>query len=77
MNDHEEPSGLEIPDIPDDLILPVRCLAQAAYMYHGVFIQAVEGKPIIEILEERSEWLLLAEKAIDIWAQSFRIGEDE
>ena len=75
-----EPSSLEVPEVPevpDHLLLPVRCLAGAAYTYHGVFLQAVEGKPIQEILEERGEWLLLAEKVIDAWATSLEIGEDE
>ncbi len=80
--DHDEdedmPDGLEIPHIPDNLMLPVRSLAGAAYMFRGVFTQmAAEEKPISEILEERGEYLVTANKVVDLWSEHFELEEDQ
>lgn len=76
--DEGMPDGLEIPDIPDNLMLPIRCLAEAAYMFRGVFTQAAaEEKPISEIIEERGEYLLTADKVVGLWSEHFELEEDQ
>ena len=76
--DEDMPDGLEIPHIPENLMLPVRSLAGAAYMFRGVFTQmAAEGKPISEILEERGEYLLTADKVVGLWSEHFELEEDQ
>ena len=76
--DEDMPDGLEIPHIPDNLFLPIRSLAGAAYMFRGVFTQmAAEEKPISEILEERGEYLLTADKVVGLWSEHFELEEDQ
>jgi hypothetical protein len=53
--------------IPLGLQAPVRALARAAYLFRGVFIQAAEGVPIEQILEERGAVLDLADRTLDLW----------
>ena len=74
------PSELEvpaIPDIPENLQLPIACLANTAFMFRGVFIQLAEGKPLSEIVEERGEYLLLADKIVDAWLDSLELDNDQ
>ena len=59
--------ALEIPPIPNKLKLPVQTLARAADLFRGVFIEAVAGRSLEDILAEREQYLLLAEKAINRW----------
>lgn len=64
------PSDLEvtdIPKIPEELLSQIRSLARAAYMFRGVFTQAAEGKPLSEIMEERGDYLLLADIVVTAW----------
>ena len=64
------PSDLEvidIPKIPEELLSQIRSLARAAYMFRGVFMQAAEGKPLSEIMEERGDYLLLADIVVTAW----------
>ncbi len=74
------PSELEvpvIPDVPEDLQLPIGCLAHTASMFRGVFIQLAEGKPFSEIAEERGEYLMLADRILDAWLISLGLDNDE
>lgn len=59
---------LPIPQIPPELVSPIRSLTNAAYVLRGVFAQAAEGRPMQQILDEQQENLLLAEKVLDRWA---------
>ena len=40
----------EFLDIPDDLLLPIQNLIGLGYMFRGVFMQAVYGKSLSEII---------------------------
>ena len=65
----------DIPELPDELTPAVCALAQAAFMFRGVFVQAAEGKPVEEIFEERAEHLALAEKVVDAWCRHLGVEE--
>jgi len=81
MNQEDiNPSELEvpeIPEIPEILLLPIRSLAQSAYMFRGVFIQSADGKPLQEIYDERGEYLLLADKILDVWIDALDLDFDQ
>ena len=79
-NDDNNPSDLEvtdIPKIPEELLSQIRSLARAAYMYRGVFMQAAEGKPLSEIMEERGECLLVADIVVTAWFESLNVEVDQ
>lgn len=60
--------SLPIPEIPEELGRPIRSLLLAANMFRGLFVQIAEGRGIHEVLAERGEELLLAERVIDRWS---------
>ena len=65
---YEKPSEQQIPEIPDipkDLLLPIETLVRLAYMFRGVFMQAVYGKSLSEIIVEQRDFLLLADKVLN------------
>jgi hypothetical protein len=66
----------KIPSIPKELDSPIRSLANAAYLFRGVFVQAAEGKSIEDIVNEREEVLLLAEKVVDTWCAHLGIDSE-
>jgi hypothetical protein len=57
----------DIPMIPTELQDPLNALAQAAYLFRGVFVQAAEGVPIELILQERGTVLDRADRLLDLW----------
>jgi hypothetical protein len=59
---------LDIPAIPEDLILPVRALARAAYLLRGVLVESATGRPLDTIFQEQGEALRVAERVLDVWA---------
>ena len=64
INNEPNPSELEVPDIPEipeNLLLPVQTLVRLAYMFRGVFMQAAEGKPL-EDLDPFLPWNLSEEQ---------------
>jgi len=56
-----------IPVVPLELQAPVRALARAASLFRGFFVQAAEGVPIEQILEERGDVLDLADRTLHLW----------
>lgn len=56
-----------IPAIPTDLQDAVRALVHAACLFRGLFVQAAEGVPIEQILEEQGCNLDLADQTLDRW----------
>ena len=81
MNDDDvNPSNLEvpkIPDIPEELLLPVQALVRFAHIFRGAFMQSAEGQPLSEIYEEIGEYLLLGDKVITAWMEHLDIEVDE
>ena len=78
--DEIDPSQLEvpeIPDIPEDILLPIQILVQTGYMFRGVFMQSADGKPLQEIYDERGEYLLLADKVLNAWIEALRLEFDQ
>ena len=68
---------IECLDIPDDVVLPIQTLLQVGYMFRGVFMEAVYGKPLSEIIVERREFLLLADKVLNAWIEGLGLEFDE
>jgi hypothetical protein len=66
----------EIPRIPKNLEPSICALANAAFIFRGVFVQAAEGKSIADIRAERCDTLLLAERVIDKWCKHLGIAID-
>ena len=64
-------------DIPDDISSPIETLVKVGYMFRGVFIQAADGKPLSEIIEERGDYLLLADKVLNAWIEALDVEVDE
>ena len=78
--DDIDPSELElpeIPNIPEDLLMPIRSLAHSAYMFRGVFMQSADGKSLQEIYDERGEYLLLADKVLNAWIEALNLEFDQ
>jgi hypothetical protein len=74
------PSDLKvpvIPDIPENLKLPIGCLANTAFMFRRVFIQLAEGKPLSEIVAERGEDLVLEDNILETWFDTLGLDNDE
>ena len=63
-------------DIPDDVSLPIATLVKVGYVFRGIFMQAVEGKPVSEIMVEHREFLLLADKALNAWIDALDLKFD-
>jgi hypothetical protein len=55
-----------VPNLPENGRDVVRALARAAFLFRGIFIQAAEGRPVPEILEEREAALELANQVLDL-----------
>jgi hypothetical protein len=68
--------SLKIPMLPANLRYPVRSLTRAAYLFRGVLVQSMQGVPLDDILEDREEALLLADRVLDQWADYFGVGTD-
>lgn len=71
----------EPPDIPalppGDAREAVSALANAAFLYRGVFLQLAEGKPLDAIFEERVPYLIMADKVITSWCAALGIEADD
>jgi hypothetical protein len=57
----------DTPMIPTDLQAPIRALVRAAYLFRCAFVQAAEGVPIEQILQERGTVLDAADRTLDLW----------
>ena len=68
---------LDCLDIPDDIASPIETLVQVGYMFRGIFMQAVDGKPVSEIMVEHREFLLLADKALNAWIDALDLEFDQ
>jgi transcriptional regulator with XRE-family HTH domain len=66
-----------IPDVPDNLVIPVRCLVSFAVILRGVFIQLGSGKPLQEIVQERGQYLEQGDKVIDAWVKKLDVFADD
>jgi hypothetical protein len=69
--------NLEIPTVPSELEAPVRALARAAYLLRGVFVELAKGRPLEEVLEQRGQYLELAERVLDRWVEHLGIEAEE
>ena len=67
----------EIPNIPDDLLLPIQVLVETGYMLRGVFMQSADGKSLQEIYDERGEYLLLADRVLNAWIEALDLEFDQ
>ncbi len=68
--------SLSIPDLPPDLLTPVRALARAAYLFRGVLLEAMQGRPLDNVLAEREQALRLADRVLNQWADYVGVGAD-
>ena len=68
---------LQCLDIPDDIVSPIESLVKLGYMFRGVFMEAVYGKPLSEILVEHREFLLLADKFLNDWIDTLDLEFDQ
>ena len=78
--DDIDPSELkvpEIPDIPEDILLPIQVLVRIGYMFRGVFMQSADGKSLQEIYDERGEYLLFADRVLNAWIEALDIEFDQ
>jgi hypothetical protein len=62
--------------IPGDLFHQICSLARAAFLFRGVFVEAAEGKSITNIIDEREDALLLAERVLDAWSSHLGLEVD-
>jgi len=68
--------SLSIPDLPPELLTPVRALTRAAYLFRGVLREAMHGRPLDSVVDEREQALLLADRVLNLWADYFGVGAD-
>ena len=71
-----EHNGLAIPNVPENLKLPVQCLAQAAYFFRGVLIEILEGATIFEALQGRGDIMLALDESINAWVDHLKLDEN-
>jgi hypothetical protein len=67
--------SLIIPELPADLVVPVRTLALTASLFRGVFVEVAGGRPLSEILNGREQSLLDAEHVLDLWLSHLKLEE--
>lgn len=60
----------------DDLRTAVRALARAATIVRALFLQARDGRPIDQIVEEHDEAEKLADAVIDTWTGYFGFDKE-
>lgn len=69
-------TDLKIPPVPKELILPVRSLANAAYLLRQLMlVSAAEGRAVKELLLENEPSVRAADMAIETWCKHFGIPE--
>jgi hypothetical protein len=69
--------SLPMPALATPARVPVRTLARAADLFRTAFVQAVEGIPISDLLDDWGDTLACAERVIDAWAAHLGISADD
>jgi hypothetical protein len=64
---------MEIPPVPENLVLPIRCLAMAAAAFSQAFVATTRGKDAADILMSDPDFWLKAESAVTAWRKHFRL----
>ncbi len=65
-----------IPKLPRGTREAVAPLARAAFIFRGVFVEAADGRPIEDILDERHDAVALANRVLDHWLMHLGIDPE-
>lgn len=68
--------SLEIPILPEELVLPVRSLARAADIMRRALAEAAQSPTPIEVVCKHRDVLLLAEKIITRWVTHLGLHDE-
>lgn len=67
----------EMPPVPEgDLRDAVSTLANAAYLFRGVFLQLANGTALDDVFEERAPYLIMADKVVNKWCEHLGLNDD-
>lgn len=64
----KRPTGLEIPEIPDDLRDPIRALVSAARMYSRLIAAVADGANLHELIKDQAHAIRSAETTVELWS---------
>jgi hypothetical protein len=65
-----------IPKLPPSSRDAVKALANAAFLFRGVFVEAGNGRTVEDIIDERYETLMLSNAVLDHWLRGLGIDPE-
>jgi hypothetical protein len=69
--------GLPIAPVPAELMEPLETLLRAAHLFRAALVHLASGASFEELASTHTFYLLMAERAVDRWAQHLGVDLEE